>query len=123
MTLEGDSFYYGRPGIDPSRFNLAPEKLAEAHLQKANHEYGLLLELAKPENRMLLAQPIQKQFGGKEENFRGALEMARARVQELQRMREAEAEAERRRESSRAATAQAHRQSPPGRSGRAVLKR
>lgn len=107
VTPEGDSFYYGRPGIDPSRFKLSPEKLAEAHLQKANHEYGLLLELAKPENRMLLAQQIQKQFGGKEENFRGALEMARARVQELQ--GEREAEAEKRRESSRAGA----RSAPP----------
>lgn len=99
VTPEGDSFYYGRPGIDPSRFKLSPEKLAEAHLQKASHEYGLLLELAKPENRPLLAQQIQKQFGGKEENFRGALEVARARVIELQGKREAEAE--KRREASR----------------------
>ncbi|PZU55892.1 MAG: hypothetical protein DI561_00700 [Thauera sp.] len=109
VTPEGDSFYYGRPGADPSRFNLSPEKLAEAHLQKAGADYRGFVEIMRPENTAARQRLIREQFKGNPAAFEAAAAMALGRVRELQ--AEREAYAERRREASRAATAQAHRQS------------
>lgn len=109
VTPEGDSFYYGRPGADPSRFNLSPEKLAEAHLQKAGADYRGFVEIMRPENTAARQRLIREQFKGDPAAFEAAAAMALGRVRELQ--AEREAYAERRREASRAATAQAHRQS------------
>lgn len=109
VTPEGDSFYYGRPGADPSRFNLSPEKLAEAHLQKAGADYRGFVEIMRPENTAARQRLIREQFKGDPAAFEAAAAMALGRVRELQADREAYAE--RRREASRAATAQAHRQS------------
>lgn len=109
VTPEGDSFYYGRPGADPSRFNLSPEKLAEAHLQKAGADYRGFVEIMRPENTAARQRLIREQFKGDPAAFEAAAAMALGRVRELQ--AEREAYAERRREASRAATAQARRQS------------
>lgn len=107
VTPEGDSFYYGRPGADPSRFNLSPDKLAEAHLQKAEADYRGFVEIMKPENIAARQRLIHEKFKGDPAAFEAAAEMAMGRVRELQ--AEREAYAERGREASRAATAQAHR--------------
>lgn len=109
VTPEGDSFYYGRPGADPSRFNLSPEKLAEAHLQKAGADYRGFVEIMRPENTAARQRLIREQFKGDPAAFEAAAAMALGRVRELQ--AEREAYAERRREASRATTAQAHHQS------------
>lgn len=100
VTPEGDSFYYGRPGADPSRFNLSPEKLAEAHLQKAEADYRGFVEIMRPENTAARQRLIREQFKGDPAAFEAAAEMAQGRVRELQ--AEREAQAEKRREASRA---------------------
>lgn len=100
VTPTGDSFLYGRPGVDPTKFGLPPEKIAAANLQKAEFEYDTLLAFTRPENSVARQQMIAEQFGGDEAAFRGELEKARGKVGELQRMREGEAE--KRREAGRA---------------------
>lgn len=99
-TPEGRTFYYGRPGVDPTKFGLSPEKLELANFQKASSEYETLVALTKPENKAALRRALAEQFGGSEDEFRGALEAARGRVQQMQAKREADAAL--RREASRA---------------------
>lgn len=90
-TPEGRTFYYGRPGVDPTKFGLSPEKLELANFQKASSEYETLVALTKPENKAALRRALAEQFGGSEDEFRGALEAARGRVQQMQAKREADA--------------------------------
>lgn len=100
VTPEGRTFYYGRPGVDPTRFGLTPEKLELANFQKASSEYETLVALTKPENKAAMRRALAEQFSGSEDEFRGALEVARGRVQQMQAKREADASL--RREASRA---------------------
>ncbi|MFH1814348.1 MAG: hypothetical protein ABIF28_09315 [Pseudomonadota bacterium] len=101
VTPTGDSFLYGRPGVDPTKFGLPPEKIAAANLQKAEFEYDTLLAFTRPENSVARQRMIAEQFGGDEASFRGELAMAQGRVRELQAQREAHAQNQR--EVSRAA--------------------